>query len=144
MELSTRVLILTVLILLFAAPAVLAQELPPTAVEAVGWIQAGLAALAGLLAWAMTDFIKKMAWLPDSDRSKIAGPAANLVAAIVAVASGWLVGWLGQWAGLLDESGLWSVIVFAWPAAKAWYEATGIRKAIDDWVAAVIYTSNEA
>lgn len=124
------VLVWLVLLAVLAAPAAMAaQEVPPTAGEAVELIEAGLVALAGLLGWAITDAIRKWAWLPEQDRSKIGGAAANLVAAVVSVASGFIVGWLGQWTGLLDTSGIWSVVVFAWPASKGWFEVTSWRKA---------------
>jgi hypothetical protein len=97
---------------------------PATAAEGLQWLAAGLAALAGLLAYAVTDAIKRIPWLNDEEKSKISGPMANLVAAVVSIASGYLVGSFGQVAGFLDESGLWQVVVFAWPAAKAWFEVT--------------------
>jgi len=114
-----------------AAPA--PQGLPPTATETVSLIEISLAALAGLLGWAITDAIRKWSWLPEQDRSAISGPAANLVAAVVSVASGFIVAWLAQWAGFLDQSGLWAVVVWAWPLAKVWFETTGIRKALEGW-----------
>lgn len=129
------VLLWLALLALLAAPVMAAQEVPPTAGEAVGLIEAGLVALAGLLGWAITDAIRKWTWLPEEDRSRIGGAAANLVAAIVSAASGFIVGWLGQWAGLLDTSGIWAVVIFVWPAAKGWFELTNGRKMIAQLVA---------
>jgi hypothetical protein len=120
------------LILILAAPAMAQNgDAPPaTAAEGVQWLAVGLAAAAGLLASALTDALKRIPWLTDGDKSKISGPLADLVAALVSVGSAYLLGYLGQVAGFLDQSGLWQVVIFAWPAAKGWFEITTRRKEV--------------
>lgn len=124
-----RVLIITGLLFIIAAPAH-AQELPPTATEGVQMVAAILAGLAGLLSTVVIDWIKSWPYLKDGDKSKLSGPAANLVSAVVSVGSGYLVGWLGQYAGALDQSGIWQVILFTWPAAKGWFEVQQTRRGL--------------
>lgn len=123
-----KALIPVFLFLALAAPA-LAQN--DSAAEGLQWLAAALAALSGLLAYAVTDAVRRAAWLKDEDKSKISGPMANLVAAVVSIGSGYLIGYLGQWVGFLDQSGLWQVIIFSWPAAKAWFEVTTRREIIE-------------
>lgn len=104
------------------------DQLPDTASKGVDLIAAFLATLSGLLAVAVTDAIKRLPFLTDDDKSKITGPLANLLAAVVAVASGYIIGALGTVAGFLDASGVWQVILFSWPTAKAWFEIEQRRK----------------
>jgi len=104
-------------------------QLPDSAGAGVQQIAIWLAALAGLAATAIVDTIKGLPWLTDGERSKIAGPAGNLVAAIIAVLSGYVMGYLGVAAGLMDKSGLWQVLLFTWPLAKSWFEAQKLTRA---------------
>lgn len=128
-----------ILIFILAAPAAAspprklaaaqnADNPPATAAEALDWLALGLAAAAGLLGSRLTDAIKRIPWLTDGDKSKISGPLAELVAALLSVGSGFLLAYLGQVAGFLDQSGLWQVIIFAWPAAKGWFEVEERRR----------------
>lgn len=139
-----KILILIVLVSLFIFPTLAyAQEpiadpplfpievpetLPPSAEEGLKGIALIVATLAGLLGTALTDAIKKIPFLNDEEKSKISGPAANLLAAVVSIITGYLMGYLGTAAGFLDSSGVWQVILFSWPAAKAWFEVEQHRK----------------
>ena len=109
-------------------PLEIPETLPPTAEKGLEGIAILLASLAGLLGTALTDAIKRIPFLSAGDKSKLGGPAANLLAAIMAIASGYLMGWLGMAAGVLDTSGAWQLILFSWPAAKTWFEAEQWRR----------------
>lgn len=123
-------------VLLLAAPVVLAQEgsgdvtLPDTAAGGVDTLALFLAGLAGLLASAITDAIKRLPFLRDEEKTAISGPTADLVAVLVSVGSAYIVAYLSQLAGFLDESGLWQVILFSWPAAKGWFEVSSLRRSV--------------
>lgn len=109
-------------------PIEVPEELPPSAEEGLKGIALVLATLSGLIITALTDAIKKLPFLNEEDQSKISGPAANLLAAVVSIIVGYLMGYLGTAAGFLDSSGVWQVILFSWPAAKAWFEVEQHRK----------------
>lgn len=109
-------------------PIEVPETLPPSAEEGLKGIAVLVAGLAGLLSTALTDAIKKLPFLNTEDQSKISGPAANLLAAVVSIVTGYLMGYLGTAAGFLDSSGVWQVILFSWPAAKAWFEVEQHRK----------------
>ena len=106
----------------------LGVSLPDSAGGGVQQIAVWLAVVAGLAANAIVDAIKGLPILKDGERSKIAGPAGNLVAAIISVLSGYVVGWLGVAAGLLDSTGLWQVLLFVWPMAKGWFESQKLAR----------------
>lgn len=121
----------TFIILLMAAPA-FAQDAsaPGTAGEGLNALAVFLAALSGLAATSIVDALKNIPWLNAQNKSRLAGPLADLTAAAVSIATGYVVLLLTPVAGFLDTSGFWQVIIFAWPFAKSWFEAKQLRKAL--------------
>lgn len=112
----------------FAAPAV--QGLPDDPGSLVGWLVAGLVALGGLVSTSLVDWIKTWSvFKTNEDQSKLSGAGANLVAALVSLAVAGVEIFGGYAAGWLEASGVWAIllIVFSWPATKAWYEASKLR-----------------
>lgn len=111
-------------------PGEIPETLPETAAEGLEGIAVLLAGLAGLAATAITDALKKLPYLSGVDKTKLEGPIVNLLAAVVSIVTGYLMGYLGVAAGFLDTSGVWQVILFSWPAAKAWFEVEQHRKTV--------------
>lgn len=103
-----------VLALILAAPA-LAQESAPPQPADPGSLQetalALMAALASLLGAAAIDSIKRLPFLTDGDKSKLAGPTALLVSVVVNIAAGYVVALGGQAVGLIDDAGLQALLV---------------------------------
>ena len=121
------------LFILFACPGIIfAQDAgtPATAGEGLNSLAVFLAALAGLASTAIVDALKNIPWLKTGEKSRIAGPLGDLVAAVVSIATGYAILALTPVAGFLDQSGFWQVIIFAWPFAKSWFEAKQLRKSI--------------
>lgn len=123
-------LVLIGLVWLALAMPAHAQELPGTAAEGVDVLAALLATLAGLLATTVTDAIKNLSFFTDDERKKIADAYANLISVTVSVLAGYGVGYLANLAGLLDQSGIWQLVLFSWPAARGWFETGQLRRAI--------------
>lgn len=112
-----------------AAPAV-QEALPEDPGALVGWLVAGLVALGGLVSTSLVDWIKTWPiFKTNEDQSKLSGAGANLVAALVSLAVAGVEIFGGYAAGWLEASGVWAIllIVFSWPATKAWYEASKMR-----------------
>jgi hypothetical protein len=94
----------------------LPKELPAKATEAVAAIPGILAVfgtgLAGLLATAVIDFLKRQTpWLSKENREALGAWVTRFIAIVVSALSGLLVAWLTQYATYLDEQGLWAQIV---------------------------------
>ena len=109
----------------YAQPIQPPAELPKTAHEALALFPLGLAMLAGIIANRLTDYLKTIPQIGDENAEKIGGATADFLAAIMSVVSGYVVGHLAVAADFLDTSGIWQVIVWAYPFALAWFE---IRK----------------
>jgi len=119
-----KLLILLAIIAVFALP-VMAQELPDTAGEAVGWLQVAIVALAGLVATRLTEALGNIPFLKNADKDKLRQPLLDLVAAVIAVGAAYIIGYATPLAAYLDDAGLWKVVVWAWPSALAWFK--GLR-----------------
>lgn len=81
--------------------------------------------LAGLLGNVFTEAVRKAPAL-----TTLSDPLSNLLAAIISLASGWLLAQGMQYAQALDATGAWAVIGLSWPAAKGWFEIVKNRKAL--------------
>ncbi len=117
---KTRVLLVVFFVLMLAVP-VFAQDLPDTAAEGLEWLAVAIVALSGLIATKLTEALARMPFLSDADKDKIRRPLLNLVAGVISIGSAYLMMYGGDLAGFLDSSGLWNVVVWAWPAAVAWF-----------------------
>lgn len=104
--------------------------LPSTAVEGLNMLAVALAALAGLAGNRLTEAIKRLPFLTDEEKSKLSGLTADLVAFVLSTGVAYLITYLTPAAQMLDQSGLWQVLVWSWPAAKVWFETQQRRKAI--------------
>ena len=109
------ILLAALLILLVGAPVAYAAEtgaVPASAVEALGLLGSLLAAWlgGGRLGNYLTQVVKKWAWIPEEDRSKIAGAWAGLVAIVLTSLSSIAIAYLIPLAERLDETGLWRVL----------------------------------
>lgn len=102
-------------------PVEIPDELPDTALKGVDILAVMLGALAGLIAKYLTNAIKALPFLTEGDKDKITGPAATALAAVVSVAVGYILAYAGVAANFLDTSGVWQVLVTAWPWAVKWY-----------------------
>lgn len=115
---------LILLLAVLAAPAFAQDqppELPPTAAEGVGWIKWALVAMAGLVSTRLTEVLSNISWLKKEDKEKVRQPLLDFVAAVIAIGSAYLLLNADIVAQFLDNSGWWSVILWAWPAAYAWF-----------------------
>lgn len=102
-------------------PTEIPEVLPETAAKGVDVLAVMIGALAGLVGKHLTNAIKGASFFSDGDKSKIGGPAAILLAAIVSVLTGYALSYAGVAANFLDTSGVWQVLVTAWPWAVKWY-----------------------
>jgi len=82
-------------------------------------ILALMSTIAALLGSAPIDWIKGLSFLKKEDKSRITGPAAQLVSLIVNIAAGYLVALAGQALGLIPDAGLQAVIVTMATPAQA-------------------------
>lgn len=131
-RINLRVLLLfavaSVLVWHFYATIALAQsappQLPPTARDALGWLSTLLlSTLPGLLANRITERVKTVFnFLKEKDQQLLAKTLTDLTAAIISIGCGWLLAHLASVAGWLDVSGVWRVIVFAWPWAWTFFQ----------------------
>ncbi|RJQ32793.1 MAG: hypothetical protein C4589_00225 [Peptococcaceae bacterium] len=132
------IILILILILALIPQAVFAQDtgpaLPDTAAGGLSLLAVMVAALAGLLASAVTDAAKNLSFLKDDEKTKLAGPLAELVVAVVSIGSGYLITYLTPVAAFLDQSSLWQVLIFSWPMARAWYETAARRRIAKDAV----------
>jgi len=102
--------------------------LPATAEEGIAILAIAIAVFAGLAGNALTDAIKDLPWLKTDEKQLISGHGANLVAALISIGGAYLLTYLGPWAEYLDQTGIWLIIITAWPIAKAWFEAKKKRQ----------------
>lgn len=102
-------------------PTEIPEVLPETADKGVDVLAVMLGALAGLIGKYLTNAVKSLPFLTDEDKSKISGPAAIALAAVVSVVTGYVLSYAGVAANFLDTSGVWQVLVTAWPWAVKWY-----------------------
>lgn len=124
------ILIMVFVLLLAAAPVVLAQEttpppyqLPATAGEGVLALVAGLSVLAGLVGNRLTERVKQaFPFLSGDEQTALSRVLIELAAFIFSTGGGWLATHLTPAAAFLDKSGIWAVIVFAYPIAWGFYQ----------------------
>lgn len=102
-------------------PVEIPEVLPETAAKGVDVLALALGALAGLVSKYLTNGIKSLPFLTDEDRSKVTGPAAILLAGVVSIVTGYVLSYAGVAANFLDSSGVWQVILTAWPWAFKFY-----------------------
>lgn len=102
-------------------PVDIPEVLPNTAAEGVDFLALGLGALAGLIGKYLTNAIKDAPFLNNEDKSKIGRPSAILLAAIISVATGYILSIAGVAANFLDTSGVWQVLITVWPWAYKFY-----------------------
>lgn len=121
--------LLAIVLVMFSTSVAYAQEsLPNTANEGLNVLAVALAALSGLIGMRLTAAAKNLPYLRTEEKSKLSGLMADLVAFLLSTGIAYLITWLTPLAGTLDSSGLWQVLLWSWPAAKAWYEAEQYRK----------------
>jgi hypothetical protein len=103
-------------------------ELPGTAAEALALLIAQFGIIGGAVTKWGTSWIRRLAFLPEEGKSKIAGGWAEFVAGLVALAVvvAQVFGEIGT--QFLDENGLWAVIVFlvpkvivVWVGSQFWH-----------------------
>lgn len=123
------ILIMVFVLLLAAVPVVLAQEttppvqLPATAGEGVLALVAGLSVLAGLVGNRLTERVKQaFPFLSGEEQTALSRVFIELTAFIFSTGGGWLATHLTPAAAFLDKSGIWAVIVFAYPIAWGFYQ----------------------
>jgi len=125
------ILVVILVLLAAAAPVVLAQEttppppvqLPATAGEGVLALVAGLSVLAGLVGNRLTERVKQaFPFLSGEEQTALSRVFIELTAFIFSTGGGWLATHLTPAAAFLDKSGIWAVIVFAYPIAWGFYQ----------------------
>lgn len=102
-------------------PTEIPAVLPETAAKGVDVLALALGALAGLVSKYLTNGIKNLPFLTNEDKEKIGGPAAIALAAVVSVVTAYVLSYAGVAANFLDSSGVWQVLVTAWPWAYKFY-----------------------
>lgn len=102
-------------------PTDIPEVLPETAAKGVDILALGLGALAGLITKYLTNALKAAPFLNEGDKSKLSGGGAVFLAAIVSVVTGYVLSYAGVAANFLDTSGVWQVLVTAWPWAVKFY-----------------------
>lgn len=137
-----KIILAVVIILLLLTPSVaLAQDdagLPQTAVDALNWLN-GLVVLAGgLVAGAVTDWVKTLKFLGATEQEQIGGHAAKLIAAIVSAAAGIGLAYLMPYALDLDASGGYAAIlaILTVLANKGVFEAERVLRSVSAYLAA--------
>lgn len=134
MKYYIKTILVAIAVLLVAPIIVLAQDvdLPQTAVETLGLLSVLLAAGGGLLAGAVTDWIKSWSFLTGEQKEEIGGAAAKLIAAATSAGIGLTVGFLMPYAIELDTSGGYAIIlaILTMLANKGLFELEGYRRAL--------------
>lgn len=125
------ILLALILSITLAAPA-LAQEggvsPPETATELVAMVLAAVGAIlaGGTLGNLFTDRLKaiKLPFLSSPERARLGGLMAEIAALVVSAGLAWVgVTYLTPLASYLDESGIWAIVLAAWPVARYWFVA---------------------
>lgn len=106
----------------FSSPPVLPEQLPEDPAVVLEWLVTTLAVLTGLVATRVVDAIKQLTWIPEESRNRLAGAAADFVSVILSEIVALVLAGAAYLLGFLDESGLWTVLVWAYPSAKLWFE----------------------
>lgn len=110
-------LFFVIVLVMMIAPAAHASEftnsIPTDAVEALGLLGSLLAAWlgGGRLGNYLTGVVKKWTWIPEENRSKLAGAWAGLVAITLTSLSSTAIAYLTPLAEWLNDTGLWGVLV---------------------------------
>jgi hypothetical protein len=99
------------------------EQLPPTAGEAVIWVQGLLVLLAGLAGNRITEWISQfdLGWLSKDDHAKARQIILDIVALLFSVGAGYALPYLTNAAEYLDTTGIWLIIVAAWPVCRLWF-----------------------
>lgn len=118
-------------ILLFLALPALVWAQDDTATGTLDfWGQMALAWVGGgYIASMVMDWIKRLAWLPDKDRSRIGGAAADLIVTILSAAISYGIVLLTPLAGQLDALGF-GAFVAQLPAAIVAFVKWAVRKQV--------------
>lgn len=109
------------------APPDLPDEPPDQATGLLSDVQKWLLFVAGLIATHVMAGVKKLPWFGKQDwflklvTELVSGVSASVVA--------FLLGNAAIALGFLDESGLWQVVIYAWPAAVGIYHGKKFSKA---------------
>lgn len=103
------------------------DELPQTAEELQGYIRNWILFVAGLLATHIMNGVKQIKWL--GKQQWFLKLVTELVSGITASVVAFIMGNVIMALGFLDQSGLWQVILFAWPAAVGIYHTKKLSKA---------------
>lgn len=129
-----KIILITVILILLLPVVVLAQDidLPQTAVEALGLLSVLFATVGGLVAGAVTDWLKSKPWLTDQQKEDIGGSAAKFIAAVVSTVTGLGVAFLMPYVIELDTGGGYAVIlaVLTMVVNKGLFELEGYRRAL--------------
>ena len=102
-------------------PVEVPETLPETAAQGVDVLALAFGALAGLIGKYLTNGIKALPFLSEGEKSKLDGSASIFLAAVVSIATGYALSYAGVAANWLDSSGVWQVLVTAWPWAYKFY-----------------------
>jgi len=122
MKTFTVVILVMLLFVALAAPALAQDGTPDTAVGfltlltglTTAWIGGG--AIGSFL----TNLLKTLTWIPEQDRSRISGTGAEFMAAVLTTAVAVVVQYVLPLFQYLDTAGIWPIvlaIVAATPAA---------------------------
>ena len=117
-------------------PPELPTELPDTAEGVIPYLREWLLFVSALIATHVMNAFKKIPglgqqeWLGKLVTELVSGVTASVVAFVLGLGAVGL--------GFLDESGLWQVILFAWPAAVGIYHGKKFSKANSKFQATAI------
>jgi len=133
-----RILLILVIALMLALAVVwpvLAQEQdgsgPGTAVEFLNRLMLALgpAGLAGLLGSQLTDRVKALfPFLSGEQQNELGRALTQLIAVVLSIGSAYVIAYLTPVAEFLDRSGLWQVILFAYPFAWTFFQVEYRRR----------------
>lgn len=108
-------------------PPVPPDQLPDKATDLLPDIEKWLLFVAGLLATHVMSWVKEIPWFGKQKR--LVKLVTELLSGLTASVLAFLLGTAAVALGFLDESGLWQVIVFAWPAAVGIYHGKKFSRA---------------
>lgn len=103
-------------------------ELANTATETLSQLSLWLASLAGVLGSRITERVKALPVFSPEQKTELSRILTEFSAFIIAAFSGAIVGGLANLAGLIDQSGVWAVVLLAYPVALGYFQVDQRRK----------------
>ena len=99
------------------------EQLPETAQEGLQVLAGFVTFISSLLAMYATSWIRNLPILNDGEKSKISGLGADPVAAVMALAIGFILAYGAYVANFLDANGFWQVIIYVFPLLWGMHKA---------------------